>query len=50
MKRVENGGLLGNVSKKRAYPRLANKRKKMKWAKENRWKMLDKSYRHIILI
>ena len=45
-RRLWDAGLLGRVAKKKPYLRLANKRKRLKWAKEHRhwteedWKVL----------
>ena len=35
-RRFRDAGLLGRVAKKKPYPRLANKRKRLRWAKEHR--------------
>lgn len=41
VERLLTAGLLGRVSKKKPYPRLANGRNRLKWAKENRYWMED---------
>ena len=35
-RRFRDAGLLGSVAKKNPYLRLANKRKRLRWAKEHR--------------
>ena len=48
-RRLRDAGLLGRVAKKKPYLRLANKNKRLRWAKEHRhwteedWRRLEKS-------
>jgi hypothetical protein len=35
-RRLQDAGLLGRVAKKKPYLRLANKKKRLRWAKEHR--------------
>ena len=42
-----DAGLLGRVAKKKPYPRLANKKKRLRWAKDHRhWS--TQTYRSVL--
>ena len=38
-RRLRDAGLLGRVAKKKPYLRLANKNKRLRWAKDEDWKI-----------